>query len=95
MIGKGDKERRAFPDPGTLAAVKGWLTFRQNFDGPLFLPINKSGVVIYDQGGISDQAIYNIVQKRQKQAGITPCSPHDFRRLLPGKGGLSLLIRVH
>lgn len=80
VIGKGNKERRAFPDPGTLAAVKGWLTFRHDFDGPLFLPINKSGVVIYDQGGLSDQAIYNIVQKRQKQACITPCSPHDFRR---------------
>lgn len=63
VIGKGDKERRAFPDPGTLAAVKGWLTFRHDFDGPLFLPINKSGVVIYDQGGGRTAAFRQCRQK--------------------------------
>ena len=80
VTGKGDNERYAYPDPGTLVAVTRWLSHRSASDGPLFLPINKSGVVVYDRGGISDQAIYNIVQKRQRRAGVQQCAPHDFRR---------------
>ncbi|HFD32796.1 MAG TPA: hypothetical protein ENJ28_08850 [Gammaproteobacteria bacterium] len=28
----------------------------------------------------SDQAIYNVVKKRQSEAGISEISPHDFRK---------------
>lgn len=31
-------------------------------------------------GRLSDEAIYYIITKRTKQAGVTYCSPHDFRR---------------
>lgn len=33
-------------------------------------------------GRLSDQAIYNIVKKRQDEAGIAEISPHDFRKRL-------------
>ena len=79
VVGKGNKEKRVFLDPGTVKAVETWLTHRTGEVGPLFLPVNKSGVIQYT-GRISDQTIYNIIEKRQKQAGLQKCSPHDFRR---------------
>ncbi|MEM6484645.1 MAG: site-specific integrase [Pseudomonadota bacterium] len=80
LIGKGDKERLAYLDPGTMTAVKNWLVHRGDFGGPLFLPLRRSGKVIYDQGGVSPQTIYDVVKKRQRQAGVENCAPHDFRR---------------
>lgn len=79
VVGKGNKEKKVFLDPGTVKAVRTWLTHRQGDAGPLFLPVNKGGVVQYTNR-ISDQSIYNIIDKRQKQAGVQKCSPHDFRR---------------
>ncbi len=29
---------------------------------------------------LTDQAVYHILQVRQKQAGIAKCAPHDLRR---------------
>ncbi len=80
VVGKGNKERLAFPDPGTLAAVERWLEHRHDFDGPMFLRVNISGCIQSNSERITDQAIYNIVNKRQKQAGVQACAPHDFRR---------------
>lgn len=37
VIGKGNKERLSFPDPGTHAAVERWLEHRGEFDGPLLV----------------------------------------------------------
>ena len=79
VVGKGNKEKRVFLDPGTVKAVKTWLTHRTGEEGPLFLPVNKGGVIQYT-GRISDQTIYNVIEKRRKQAGVQKCSPHDFRR---------------
>ena len=79
-VGRYLKERLSFPDPGTYAAVERWLAERHDFEGPLFLPVKKSGEINYQNSRISDQAIYHIVKKRQKQAGVQACAPHDFRR---------------
>lgn len=78
IIGKGNKERLLFLDDGTLAAVQQWLAIRGDFDGPLFFRIYKNGKIA--PGRLSDQAIYNIVKKRQSAAGIDDISPHDFRK---------------
>ncbi|MEQ9590938.1 MAG: tyrosine-type recombinase/integrase [Parvibaculaceae bacterium] len=79
VVGKGNKEKRVFLDPGTVKALETWLAHRTGEEGPLFLPVKKSGVIQYT-GRISDQTIYNIIEKRQRQAGVQKCSPHDFRR---------------
>ena len=78
IIGKGNKERMLFLDEGTVIAVKQWLELRGDFDGALFYRVLKNGKI--QAGRLSDQAIYNVVKKRQKEAGITEISPHDFRK---------------
>ena len=78
IIGKGNKERMLFLDDGTVIAVKEWLELRGDLDGALFYRVLKNGKI--QAGRLSDQAIYNVVKKRQKEAGITEISPHDFRK---------------
>jgi site-specific recombinase XerD len=78
IIGKGNKERMLFLDEGTVIAVKQWLELRGDFEGALFYRVLKNGRI--QAGRLSDQAIYNVVKKRQKEAGTTEISPHDFRK---------------
>lgn len=80
VIGKGNKERPVFPDSGTRDAIADWLDVRGHFDGPLLLAILKNGQIRYDNGRMSDQAVYDVTKRRAKQAGVKACSPHDFRR---------------
>jgi integrase/recombinase XerD len=80
VIGKGNKERVVFPDSGTRDAMADWLDVRGHFDGPLLLAILKNGQIRYDNGRMSDQAVYDVTKHRAKQAGVKACSPHDFRR---------------
>ena len=54
--------------------------FSCSIDGPLLLAILKNGQIRYDNGRMSDQAIYDVTKRRAKQAGVKACSPHDFRR---------------
>jgi len=78
IIGKGNKERMMFLDDGTVTAIKYWLSLRGDHDGALFYRVLKNGKI--QAGRLSDQTIYNVVKKRQKEAGITDISPHDFRK---------------
>jgi site-specific recombinase XerD len=78
VIGKGNKERMLFLDDGTVTAVKQWLACRGDHEGALFYRVLKSGKI--QAGRLSDQAIYNVVKKRQSEAGISEISPHDFRK---------------
>jgi len=79
VIGKGNKERIIFLDEGTIVSLKNWLKLRGDFDGSLFYAVNRGGNIV--AGRLSDQAIYNMVKKRQRLAGITSSiSPHDFRK---------------
>lgn len=80
VIGKGNKERLSYPDPGTHAAIERWLEHRGGLDGPLFLGFRKNAEIQYKAGRISDQTVYDVLKKRQKQAGVQSCAPHDFRR---------------
>lgn len=88
VIGKGNKQRKAFLDSGTINAVQDWLQFRAEGNGPLFVRVRKGGQLVYSK--LTEQAIYEIVRKRWQQAGIPPVSPHDFRKTfissLLGKG---------
>ena len=76
--GKGRKERVVWLTNGARRAVNAWLEVRGPEPGPLFLPVNKGGRIIPKR--MTSQAIYNALQKRAKQAGVTKFTPHDMRR---------------
>jgi len=86
ILGKRNKERVTFINNGAGDALSDWVAIRGDEPGPLFLRINKSGKFETDENGeriynrITTQAIYNIMEKRGKQAKVKSFSPHDLRR---------------
>ena len=85
--GKGNKQRKVATGDGA-AAINDWITLRGKTPGALFLPIGKNGKITAERNGaparITDQAIYNILEKRRKQANVAPFTPHDMRRTYAG-----------
>ncbi len=90
--GKGNKERINYAEGGADRAVNLWVGLRGESEGALLLPVNKGGRIVYerDDGGekwparMSDQAVYDVVRRRQKEAGVKKLSPHDFRKTFVG-----------
>jgi integrase/recombinase XerD len=76
--GKRNKERTAYLVGGTLEAMADWLTMRGDEAGALFWPINKSGKLT--NRAMTNQSIYDMLEKRGRQAGVKHFSPHDMRR---------------
>ena len=79
---KGNKQRVVYITGGALLALRAWLARRGAEDGPLFGTVYKSGKL--GKMGLSANAIYNLLAKRIKEAGIANASPHDLRRSLVG-----------
>jgi site-specific recombinase XerD len=84
--GKGRKERIVWINNGAKDALSDWLTIRpqdpehdSEGGGPLFFPILKSGRIVAGDR-LTEQAIYNMLKKRAKEAGVKDFSPHDLRR---------------
>ena len=76
---KHHKDRVVFLDDGAIAALDDWLSIRGEQPGPLFTGTNQRGDI--QLSGITSQTVYNVVDQRQKEAGILePLTPHDFRR---------------
>jgi integrase len=65
-------------DEGAKRALAPWILVRGRRPGALFCPVNKHGYV--DLRKMTDQAVYNAMEKRRKAAGVKKFSPHDFRR---------------
>lgn len=76
--GKGDKQRLVYLEPGAASALVDWIRIRSTAEGPLFMPVRKDGVIEFRP--LTDQAVYNVLRKRAREAQIARCSPHDFRR---------------
>lgn len=77
--GKGNKQR-AIPVGSAAPALADWLRVRGNEPGPLFWGLGNR-----NRGGrLTDQAVYNMLRKRAKMAGVAKLSPHDFRRTFVG-----------
>ena len=89
VVGKGNRERRAFIEPGAQAALQDWLKLRGAGPGALFCRISKTGRLMLPVDSdtpvksLSTQAVYDVVRRRARQAGLDAAvSPHDFRRTL-------------
>ena len=80
--GKGDKERLV-PLVGAAArALDSWLAVRGDRPGGLFLAITRHHTIV--GSGLTSHAVYTILAKRQREAGVAKLSPHDFRRTFVG-----------
>jgi integrase/recombinase XerD len=77
--GKGNKQR-AVPVGNAAPALEDWLRLRGDEPGPLFWGLGNRN----HGGPLTDQAIYNMLQKRATMAGVPDLSPHDFRRTFVG-----------
>lgn len=79
VLGKGNKERLAYMPAGTWQRLRMWIDdVRGEKDGPLFTRIRRFDTLTNDR--LTDQAVYHVLQVRQRQAGIGKCAPHDLRR---------------
>lgn len=79
VLGKGNKERLAYMPEGTWLRLQTWIEqVRGDSPGPLFTRIRRFDDVTTAR--LTDQAVYHILQVRQKEAGIEKCAPHDLRR---------------
>ena len=77
--GKGNKQR-AVPVGNAAPALEDWLAIRGEEVGPLFWGLGNR-----NRGGrLTDQAVYNMLRKRARLAGVSGLSPHDFRRTFVG-----------
>lgn len=76
--GKGTKERTVYVLGGAVAALDAWLARRGESPGALFWPITKTGKLLPRR--LSSQAVYDVLRRRGKQAGLAAFSPHDLRR---------------
>ena len=78
--GKGEKLRIVKLPEMALQAIEGWRPHHPAPEGnrAIFTRIWKNGRVITD--GITDRAIWLIVQQAAKAAGLPRVSPHDLRR---------------
>lgn len=90
--GKGNKERLGYAEGGADRAINQWLSVRGDTEGALLLPINKGDRIIHERrdgeesrpARMTDQAIYDVVRRRQREAGVKRLSPHDFRKTFIG-----------
>jgi integrase len=78
VTGKGRRQRRTALPAGGRRAMTAWLELRGLDEDPLFCPVDKAGRVTIRR--LTTQAIYALVDRRARKAGVGHLSPHDGRR---------------
>ena len=84
LHGKNDKQRKVPIPASAAAALDRWIALRGGEPDALFVPIDQTGRIAGDGAGMSAHAIYTMLNKRARQAGIPPLTPHDMRRTFVG-----------
>jgi integrase len=80
--GKGNKVRLAYVPESGRPLLAAWIARRGAEAGPLFLPVQKDGVFVSRR--LTEGAIYKILERRARLAGVPHFSPHDCRRTFIG-----------
>lgn len=91
LIGKRDKVRSVPMPNWAKVAIDGWSAASGLTDGPVFRAVNKGDQVV--GGGITPQAIYNIIVGYAGELQKHGVAPHDLRRTfakLAHKGGAAI-----
>ena len=85
VTGKGRKRRSVPLDNGGAGALADWLAVRGDGAGPLFWR-GKRGSRLCAGLGLSSQAVYDILARLAKRAGVAALVPHDLRRSVASDG---------
>lgn len=79
LIGKGNKERKAFLTPDMRKTVAAWLDVRTEVPGYLFGNFTVSRRLRLDRP-LNPSSLSRILKKYCDAAGVDPVTPHDLRR---------------
>lgn len=77
VMGKGRKQRTAYPPGSVRDALLDWLAVRGQAAGPLFYVITRDAVL---NKKMSAMGLWNMISTRGKAAQLAPFSVHDLRR---------------
>jgi len=80
--GKGNKVRIVYIKNGAALWFGDWLHVRGDVPGPVFFRVLKGGKIVRER--ITTQTVFDLLQRRARQAGVKDISPHDFRRTFVG-----------
>jgi site-specific recombinase XerD len=80
--GKGNRQRTVYVTNGAREALDAWLEHRGHEPGPLLHPVLKGGRIVRRR--MSDQAVFEFVQRLARKADVARFSPHDCRRTMIG-----------
>ena len=80
--GKGNKERRVYLVDGSRRALEWWFQLRGSEPGPLLYRVLKGGHIRPVR--LRPAAIGIVVERRVREVGLRPATPHDFRRTFTG-----------
>lgn len=79
LIGKGNKERKAFLTPDMQKTLAAWLDVRTDVPGYLFGNFTVSRRLRLDRP-LNPSSLSRILKKYCDVAGVDPVTPHDLRR---------------
>jgi site-specific recombinase XerC len=82
ILGKGNKERRAYLVDGSRRALEWWLGLRGSEPGPLLYRVLKGGHIRPLR--LRAAAVGIVVERRVREVGLRHATPHDFRRTFTG-----------
>ena len=79
MAGKGSRIRTVTVPAGVKARIDAWVKAAGITEGRLFRPVSKAGVLAGEE--IHDEkAVWRLVVRYAKAAGLGKLAPHDLRR---------------
>jgi site-specific recombinase XerD len=76
--GKGRRDRTVYLPAAVCRHLCSWVEVREGEPGPLFCPVRSTGEVPITR--LRGEAVWYILKRRQRQAGLEGISPHGCRK---------------